>query len=117
MLRPLIALAALALIANTAAAQGRVSSAPDTPRTTYLSPQQAAIAAGIPGATTGPNSGMQLDGNATRCRELASSISQATARPPVIGDQRLDYTYRGRPREDVDKRAELEAEYRRLGCR
>lgn len=54
-----------------------------------------------------------------RCQELSSAISQATANPDrkkiVVQGHGSD----GRPRNELqeyDKRANLEVEYRRLGC-
>ncbi|MCA8019329.1 hypothetical protein [Burkholderia metallica] len=110
MIRTIAALAALSALTGTAIAADIVT-APATQR--YVSP-------GIANITTAAAPRTEAPSADSRCRELAAGIDAVTHAPDrgqkVVRGMGPD----GKPRTELrayDKRADLETEHHRLGCR
>ncbi|VWD48729.1 hypothetical protein BLA18110_07460 [Burkholderia lata] len=110
MIRAIAALAALSAMAGTANAADTLT-APATQR--YVSP-------GIANVTGAAAPRPETTSADARCRELAAGIDAVTHTPDrgqkVVRGMGPD----GKPRNELhayDKRADLEAEHQRLGCR
>ncbi|VWC79272.1 hypothetical protein BLA18109_03121 [Burkholderia lata] len=110
MIRAIAALAALSAMTGTATAADTVT-APATQR--YVSP-------GIANITNAAAPQAENPSPSSRCRELAAGIDAVTHAPDrgqkVVRGMGPD----GKPRNELrayDKRADLETEHHRLGCR
>lgn len=100
----------LSVCACANAASGSVVPEPFSSR--FKSP----LAHNLEGGTSASSS----EPTSTRCRELSSAISQAAASPDRKNIIVQGLGPDGKPRSELreyDKRADLEVEYRQLGCR
>jgi hypothetical protein len=85
---------------------------PDPSGTQFKSPLARNLDGGISASSS--------ESTPTRCRELSSAISQAIASPDRKNIAVQGMGSDGKPRNELrqyDKRANLESEYRQLGCR